>query len=167
MRKLLLTFVLCAGAAQLAHAQWMAGLALANTVIWPQPNLTVPVLAAAAPQSRKDRPSPLLAPAGTAVPANARALADKFPAEQRARIAQAFVQSMDVYGQLTRKLDIPQRDMAASLAAFIVGNYMAMNEADVPDEVFKAARRSVRAAPRPGRHASAALSGQSMPDARP
>ena len=148
MRKLLLTFVLCAGAAQPAYAQWMAGLALVNTAIWPQPDLRVPIPVTGAAPSRPSRPAraapPLLAPAGTAVQANARALADKFPAAQRTRIEQAFVQSMDVYGQLTRKLDIPQRDMAASLAAFIVGNYMAMNEADVPDEVFRAVARQLR-----------------------
>lgn len=153
MRKWLLTFVLFAGGVQLAQAQWMAGLALVNVAIWPQPDLRIPVPATTTAQSRpgrqdrhdKDiRPAPLLAPAGSAVQANARALADRFPAGERARIEQAFVQSMDVYGQLTRKLDIPQGDMAASLAAFIVGNYMAMNEADVPDDVFRAVARQLR-----------------------
>ena len=145
MRKLLLT-LMCAGAAQLAHAQWMAGLSLVNTAIWPQPILAVPVpanTAAAAARQEKQAP-PLLVPGSPAVQANARALATTFPAEERAKIEQAFVQSMDVYGQLTKKLDIPQRDMAASLAAFIVGNYMALNETDVPDDVFKAVAGQLR-----------------------
>ena len=144
MRKLLL-ILMCAGAAQLAHAQWMAGLSLVNTAIWPQPDLTVPVPATTAAAARQDKPAPpLLALGSPAVQANARALAVKFPAAERAKIEQAFVQSMDVYGQLTRKLDIPQRDMAASLAAFIVGNYMALNETDVPDDVFKAVAAQLR-----------------------
>lgn len=144
MRKLLL-ILMCAGAAQLAHAQWMAGLSLVNTAIWPQPDLTVPVPATTAAAVRQDKPAPpLLVPGAPAVQANARALAVKFPAAERAKIEQAFVQSMYVYGQLTRKLDIPQRDMAASLAAFIVGNYMALNETDVPDDVFKAVAAQLR-----------------------
>jgi hypothetical protein len=51
---------------------------------------------------------------------------------------------MDVYGQLSKKLGIPQRDMAGSLAAFIVGNYIVMNQTDVPDDVFKAVGSQLR-----------------------
>jgi len=147
MRKLLLMLVCFTSALPLAQAQWMAGLALVNTAIWPQPDLRVPVPSTpndSAPAAKEKQAPPLLAPAGTAVQANARELAARFPAEQRARLEQAFRQSMDIYGQLTTKLDMPQRDMAASLAAFIVGNYMVMHEADVPDEVFKAVAAQLR-----------------------
>lgn len=144
MRKLLLTFVLFTAALPLARAQWMAGLSLAQMTIWPPLNLNLTVPGNSTQAAQHKEQGPLLAPAGTNVQANARMLAAKFPAERRAEVEQAFRQSMNVYGQVTRKLDIPDRDMAASLAAFIVGNYMAMNEADVPDEVFQVVARQLR-----------------------
>lgn len=145
MRKLLLVFALFIGASPLAQAQWTAGLGMTNWVIWPQPDLTVPIPSTInAPQSEERQEPPLLAPATPAVQANARELAAHFPQEQRVKMGQLFVQSMDVYGQLTKKLDIPQRDMAGSLAAFIVGNYMVMNQTDVSDDVFKTVARQLR-----------------------
>jgi len=79
MRKLLLTWM-CAGAAQLTHAQWMAGLSLVNTALWPQPILTVPVPETTAARQEKQAPPPLV-PGSPAVQANARALAANFPAQ--------------------------------------------------------------------------------------
>lgn len=144
MRKLLLTFVLFTAALPLARAQWMAGLSIAQMTIWPPLNLNLTTPGNGTQAAQHKERGPLLAPAGTNVQANARVLAAKFPAERRAEVEQAFRQSMDVYGQVTRKLAIPDRDMAASLAAFIVGNTMVMNEADVPDEVFQAVARQLR-----------------------
>lgn len=145
MRNLLLVVVLFTGALPLAQAQWTSGLGMTNWVIWPQPDLTVPIPTNYTDAGKEERPEPpLLAPTGSAVQANARELSTAFPANQRGKMEQAFRQSMDVYGQLSKKLDIPQRDMAGSLAAFIVGNYMAMNEADVSDEVFKTVAQQLR-----------------------
>jgi hypothetical protein len=144
MRKLLLTFVLFTAALPLARAQWMAGLSLAQMVIWPPLNLNLSTPGGGRQVAQHKEPPPLLAPAGTDVQSNARMLAAKFPVERRAEVEQAFRQSMNVYGQVTRKLDIPDRDMAASLAAFIVGNYMVLNEADVPDDVFQVVARQLR-----------------------
>lgn len=148
MRKLVVAFLLVAAALPLARAQWMAGLSIAQMTIWPplNLNLTTPAAHQAVAQQKKPAP-PLLAPAGTDVQANARELATRFPAERRAEVEQVFRQSMDFYGQVMKKLAIPERDMAASLAAFIAGNYMVMGETDVPDEDFQALVRQLRQQP--------------------
>jgi hypothetical protein len=160
MRKLLLA-LLFAAASPLAQAQWMAGLSIAQMTIWPPLNLNLTTPGGHKPVAQQKKPEPpMLAPAGTDVQANARDLAARFPAERRAEVEQVFRQSMDFYGQVMKKLAIPERDMAASLAAFIAGNYRVMHETDVPDEDFQALVRQLRQQPSLSEMSRRAESGQ-------
>ena len=148
MRTLLLSLALLLGVAPLAHAQ-LAGYGCCFQV-WPQPDLRVPIPnehahakpVDAAPHVSAD--APLKAPARSAVGTNARELAARFPAAQRPQMEQTFRRCMDVYAQLEKKLDLPERDMAGSLAAFLVGNYMVLNDVDVSDHAFRAVARQLR-----------------------
>lgn len=148
MRTLLLSMTLLIGVAPSAHAQ-VAGYGCCFQV-WPQPDLRVPIPnehgharpANATPHVAAD--APLKAPPRPAVETNARELAARFPAAQRPQIEQAFRRSMDVYTQLEKKLGLPERDMAGSLAAFLVGNYMVLNDADVSDNAFRTVARQLR-----------------------
>ena len=68
--------------------------------------------------------------------AHARELANFAPTAQREAVAQAYLQSFEGFLQLERKLGLPENDMANGLAAFIAGNYMALNQVEVPDAHF-------------------------------
>jgi len=68
--------------------------------------------------------------------AHARELAGFAPTAQREAVAQAYLQSFEGYLQLERKLGLPENDVANGLAAFIAGNYMALNQVEVPDAHF-------------------------------
>jgi hypothetical protein len=148
MRTLLLSLALLIGIAPSAHAQ-LAGYGCCFQV-WPQPDLRVPIPNApghakpanAAPHASAD--APLKAPARPAVENNARELAASFPVAQRPQMEQAFRRCMDVYAQLEKKLGLPERDMAGSLAAFLVGNYMVLNDVDVSDDAFRTVARQLR-----------------------
>jgi hypothetical protein len=148
MRTLLLSLALSIGVAPLAHAQ-LAGYGCCFQV-WPQPDLRVPVPnehgpakpVHATPHVPAD--APLKAPARPAVETNARELAARFPIAQRPQMEQAFRRCMDVYAQLEKKLGLPERDMAGSLAAFLVGNYMVLNDVDVSDDAFRTVARQLR-----------------------
>lgn len=148
MRTLLLSLALWIGIAPSAHAQ-LAGYGCCFQV-WPQPDLRVPIPnehgpakpANATPHVSAD--APLKAPPRPAVETNARELATRFPVAQRPQMEQAFRRCMDVYAQLEKKLGLPERDMAGSLAAFLVGNYMVLNDADVSDDAFRTVARQLR-----------------------
>ena len=148
MRTLLLSLALLIGVAPTAHAQ-VAGYGCCFQV-WPQPDLRVPIPdehahakpVGAAPHVPAD--APLKAPARPAVETNARELAARFPVAQRPHMEQVFRRCMDVYAQLEKKLGLPERDMAGSLAAFLVGNYMVLNDVDVPDNAFRNVARQLR-----------------------
>jgi hypothetical protein len=148
MRTLLLSMALLIGVAPSAHAQ-LAGYGCCFQV-WPQPDLRVPIPnehghakpATATPRVPAD--APLKAPARPGVENNARELAARFPAAQRPQMEQTFRRCMDTYAQLEKKLGLPERDMAGSLAAFLVGNYMVLNDADVSDNAFRAVARQLR-----------------------
>lgn len=149
MRRLLMSLALSIALAPLAHAQ-LAGFGMENIQVWPQPDLRVPIPgerqhakpARPAPPAPAD--APLRAPAGSAAGTNARELAARFPLAQRQQMEQAFRRSLDVYTRIEKKLGIPERDMAGSLAAFLVGNYMVLNDADVSDDAFRAVARQLR-----------------------
>jgi hypothetical protein len=136
------------GIAPSAHAQ-LAGYGCCFQV-WPQPDLRVPIPndhgpakpVTTTPHAHAD--APLKAPARPAVENNARELAARFPVAQRPQMEQAFRRCMDVYAQLEKKLGLPERDMAGSLAAFLVGNYMVLNDADVSDDAFRTVARQLR-----------------------
>lgn len=125
-----------------AHSQCCGyGMSYDNVVVWPQPDLRIPVPSVT--QSRKA--PPILPRSRPAVRANAHKLAQHFPADKRAEMEQVYVQSMDVYLQVEKKMGWTPRDMAGGLAAFLVGNYMVLKNAEVPDEDFDAVARQIRA----------------------
>ncbi len=70
------------------------------------------------------------------VQAHARELAALVPPAQREALAQAYGQAFEGYLQLERKLGLPENDVANGLAAFIAGNYMALNQVEVSDASF-------------------------------
>ncbi|MCS0583098.1 hypothetical protein NX784_16025 [Massilia pinisoli] len=148
MRTLLLSLALSIGVVPFAHAQ-VAGYGCCFQV-WPQPDLRVPIPnehghakpATSTPHVQAD--APLKAPARSAVEKNARELAARFPVAQRPHMEQAFRRCMDIYAQLEKKLGLPERDMAGSLAAFLVGNYMVLNDVDVSDNAFRTVARQLR-----------------------
>jgi hypothetical protein len=72
-------------------------------------------------------------PASTSTP---RALAARYPADQRARIERAFSESLRSYQQIEARFGIPGNDVAGALAAFVAGSYMAYRDVDFPDQYF-------------------------------
>jgi hypothetical protein len=117
------------------------GMSYDNVVVWPQPDLRIPVPSA---NSAKKAP-PVLPKSKPAVQANAHKLAQHFPAEKRAEMEKVYLQSMDIYLQVEKKMGWTPRDMAGGLAAFLVGNYMVLKNTEVPDEDFNAVARQIRA----------------------
>jgi len=125
-----------------AHSQCCGfGMSYDNVVVWPQPDLRVPVPSAS---SAKKAP-PILPKSRPAVQANAHKLAQHFPADKRAEMEKVYLQSMDIYLQVEKKMGWAPRDMAGGLAAFLVGNYMVLKNIEVPDEDFNAVARQIRA----------------------
>lgn len=99
------------------------------------------------------QPAPATAAAGpvatgpSRAEANAREISERFPAASRASMASALVKSLDVYRKIEAAFGWPEGDMAGSMAAFLVGNYMVMTGAEVPDEQFSAVARQLRNSP--------------------
>ena len=60
---------------------------------------------------------------------------------------QAYLHSMDAYLQIEKKMGWTSRDLAGGLAAFLVGNYVVLNDAEVSDQAFQAVARQLRAQP--------------------
>ncbi len=79
---------------------------------------------------------------------NATELAQRFPSAQRDPMAQAYLQSFDVYRKLEAKFGWSPNDVAGALAAFVVGNYMVLNGSDVPDAEFAAVADQLRRDPK-------------------
>lgn len=78
-----------------------------------------------------------LATGRTQAASNARQLAQAVPAAQREQMARVYLQAFDTWRQLERKLGLPADDVAAAVAAFIAGNYMAYRDVEVPDETYR------------------------------
>jgi hypothetical protein len=116
------------------------GMSYDNVVVWPQPDLRVRVPSA----SEAKKVPPVLAKAKPAVQENARKLAMHFPPAQRAEVEKYYVQSMDTYLQLEKKMGWAPRDMAGGLAAFLVGNYMVLKDRNVSDEEYAAVASQLR-----------------------
>ncbi|HEY0588319.1 MAG TPA: DUF6683 family protein [Pseudoduganella sp.] len=112
-----------------------------NVVVWPQPDLRIPVPSA---NNTKKAP-PVLPKSKPAVQANAHKLAQHFPPDKRAEMEKLYLQSMDIYLQVEKKMGWAPRDMAGGLAAFLVGNYMVLKNTEVTDEDFNAVARQIRA----------------------
>lgn len=142
MKYSLLFAALALGAAPAAQSQCCGyGMSYDNVVVWPQPDLRIPVPSA---KEAKKAP-PVLPKSKPAVQANAHKLAQHFPIEKRAEMQKIYVQSMDVYLQVEKKLGWTPRDMAGGLAAFLVGNYMVLKNTEVSDEEFAAVANQMRA----------------------
>lgn len=117
------------------------GMSYDNVVVWPQPDLRIPVPSPA----NAGKAPPILPKSKPAVKANAHKLAQHFPPDKRAEMEKIYVQSMDVYLQVEKKMGWTPRDMAGGLAAFLVGNYMVLKDTEVTDEDFNAVARQIRA----------------------
>lgn len=141
-RLILPALLLALGASQSAHAQCCGyGMSYDNVVVWPQPDLRVPVPSYGEAKKAK----PVLAKAKPAVKENARKLSMHFPQEQRAQVEQYYIESMATYLKLEKKMGWESRDMAGGLAAFLVGNYMVLHGRNVSDEEYAAVASQMRA----------------------
>lgn len=98
---------------------------------------TVPFSGQSGASRAKERSSSTLANGNTQLESNATALSMALPVAKREQMAQVYLQSFDTYKQLERKLALPSNDVAGSVAAFIAGNYMALNHVVVPDPHFQ------------------------------
>jgi hypothetical protein len=136
---------LLAAVSPLSHGQCCGfGMSYDNVVVWPAPDLRVLVPTYA---EAKKAPPPALAKAKPAVQANARKLSLHFPPDKRAEMEKIYVQSMDIYLKVEKKMGWTPRDLAGGMAAFVVGNYMVLNNTEVSDEAFAAVARQFRAQP--------------------
>lgn len=141
-RLILPALLLALGATQSASAQCCGyGMSYDNVVVWPQPDLRVPVPTV----SEAKKAKPVLAKAKPAVKENARKLSMHFPPEQRAQVEKYYIESMATYLKLEKKMGWEPRDMAGGLAAFLVGNYMVLHERNVSDEEYAAVASQMRA----------------------
>jgi len=133
---------LLSGVSPLGYAQCCGfGMSYDNVVVWPQPDLRVPV-----PSGKESKKAPpALAKSKPAVQANARKLSLHFPLEKRAEMEKIYVQSMDIYLKVEKKMGWTPRDLAGGMAAFVVGNYMVLKNTEVSDEAFAAVARQFRA----------------------
>ena len=66
-----------------------------------------------------------------------RQLAAAYPAERRGEAERLFSDLLQRYRTIEQRFDIPHRDLAGALAAFIAGNHMAFHGAPFPDAHFK------------------------------
>lgn len=141
-RLILPALMLALGASQSAQAQCCGyGMSYDNVVVWPQPDLRVPVPTV----SEAKKAKPVLAKAKPAVKENARKLSLHFPPEQRAQVEKYYIESMATYLKLEKKMGWEPRDMAGGLAAFLVGNYMVLHDRNVSDEEYAAVASQMRA----------------------
>ena len=139
--------LVCAGP---ARAQWLGqdyatyGAPLSNFVqLATVHNLNMINAASAADKA----PPPLRAEAPSAVQRNAQELALRFPPAQRTPMTKAYQDSMDVYQKIEAKMGWPRNDVGGAIAAFVVGNYIAMRDTDVSDEEFAAVATQMRRHP--------------------
>jgi hypothetical protein len=129
MRVHLLFAALLAGVAPPGCSQCCGfGMSYDNVVVWPAPDLRIPVPSA---KEAKQALPPGLAKARPAVQANARKLSMHFPPDKRAEMERIYVQSMDVYLKVEKKMGWTPRDLAGGMAAFVVGNYMVLKDTEI------------------------------------
>lgn len=112
--------------------------------------VTLPAAAAPAAQPQAPSTGPLRVE-GPLTGAAAAALAQPFPAAQRAAMSKAFEESFGFWQKLETQLGLAPNDLAAGVAAFIAGNYAAFMQQQVSDEQFKALVRQMQGLL--GRHA--------------
>ncbi|WP_256079516.1 DUF6683 family protein [Massilia sp. YIM B04103] len=143
MRHIVLFMALMVGVVPLSYSQCCGfGMSYNNVVVWPVPDLRVPVPSAT---EVKKAVEPAVSRAKPAVEANAHKLSLHFPPDKRKEMARIYVQSMDIYLKIEKKMGWTPRDLAGGLAAFVVGNYMVLKDTEVSDEAFAAVARQFRA----------------------
>lgn len=71
-----------------------------------------------------------------AAQSTARIMAAAYPAESQAKAEALFNELLVKYAELEKMNGVPHRDLGAAVAFFLGGNWMAMNNADLPDEKF-------------------------------
>lgn len=136
----LCALALCGAAALPAQAQWLGADYAAFGV--PQVNyaansyLNFSVLNnanrdAAAARSAQAAAS-TLAPRTAERSSVAADLAAKYPGASRGQLTQIFNESLSGFDQVAQRLGLPRDDVAAALAAFIVGNYIALHGQALP-----------------------------------
>jgi hypothetical protein len=64
-------------------------------------------------------------------------MAAHYPSASRQQAERVFLDLLSGYSKIERQFDIPKRDVAGSVAAFLAGSYMAYRNVDFPDEHFK------------------------------
>ena len=64
-------------------------------------------------------------------------LAANYPPASRVEAQRLFSELLDGYAKIEQQFDVPKYDVAASVAAFLAGSYMAYHNVDFPDENFK------------------------------
>lgn len=78
-------------------------------------------------------------------------MAQHYPAADRAKAERVFDNMLTGYGQVARRLGVPQNDAAGAVAAFIAGSWMAYHDRDVADADFPALvaqmRKTLRSTP--------------------
>lgn len=74
------------------------------------------------------------APSSSVMPAK---MASHYPPQSRAEAERVFRDMLGKHAQLMKQLGVPADDVAAAIAAFLAGNYMAYREAEFPDINFK------------------------------
>jgi hypothetical protein len=89
---------------------------------------------------RAGRSAPAAAARSTAVPVRTavvpRSMAAAYPEPDRARMEATFRKLLAGYEQIEQRFQIPRRDVAGAVAAFIAGCYMAYRNVDFPDSHF-------------------------------
>ncbi|GGY84346.1 hypothetical protein GCM10011613_31590 [Cellvibrio zantedeschiae] len=131
-----------------AHAQWLG--ADYATYGVPQVNyaansfLNFSVLNNASGEAASSEVSTLAPRVGRST--TAADLAARYPGGAQAQLTQIFTESLTNFEQVAARLGLPKDDVAAALAAFLVGNYIAMKDTALPaDEDFIALTKQLRA----------------------
>lgn len=144
----MITFTLLCLVSSLSYAQWLG--ADYATYGVPQVNyaansfLNFSVLNNANSEAAAAKISTLAPPTGSSTVA--ADLAALYTAADRAQLTKVFTESLTNFEKVINRLELPRDDVAAALAAFLVGNYIAMhNEALPPDEQFIALTKQLRA----------------------
>lgn len=106
--------------------------------------VTPPSAAATAAPPQAAGAGPLRAEGPPQLRQSAAALAQPFPAAQRAAMSKAFEESFGFWQKLETQLGLAPDDLAAGVAAFIAGNYAVFMQQQVSDEQFKTLVRQMQ-----------------------
>ncbi len=149
LSRIALALILGAATSLPAHAQWLGqdyatyGAPLSSFGASNFLNLSVlnNPKSGAASQSAATTLAPKVGPSTTAAD-----LAAKYPSAQRAQLTKVFEESLAGFEKVSDHLRQPRDDVAVALAAFVVGNWCALQGQELPsDEDFVALTQRLRA----------------------